>query len=124
MANILIVDDDSDIAEGLAELLFAVGHETRSAANGVEGLRRITEDVPDVVLLDAEMPVLDGPGMARTLGDRHAGQRPIPIVVLSGSADIRNIARRMGTPHFLKKPFSLALLIEVIAAALTSDLAT
>jgi CheY-like chemotaxis protein len=119
LANILIVEDDCDTAEGLAELLFAIGHDTRTAPNGLEGLRRIAERVPDVVLLDAEMPILDGPGMARRLADQRAGLPRIPIVLISAAANIRDLARQMSTPHFLKKPFSLNVLIHAIEQALT-----
>lgn len=121
LANILIVDDDREIADTLAELLIPAGHATRTASDGAEGLRRIAEDVPELILLDVEMPILDGPGMARALATQRDGHPPIPIIVVSASADIRQLAERMGTRHFVKKPFSMNLLIEVVEQALDSS---
>jgi CheY-like chemotaxis protein len=121
LANILIVEDEREIAEGLAELLSEAGHGTRIAPDGVQGLRRIAEGVPDLILLDVEMPILDGPGMARALATERSGRPPIPIVVVSASPHIRRLAERIGTPHFVKKPFSLDRLIEVVNQALASS---
>jgi len=120
LANILIVDDDREIAEALADLLLPSGHSARTASDGAQGLRRIAEDVPELILLDVEMPMLDGPGMARALAAQRNGYPPIPIVVISASANIRQLADQIGTRHFVKKPFSWDLLIEVVERALAS----
>ena len=121
MANILIVEDEREIAEALAELLSEVGHRTRVAPDGVQGLRRVAENVPDLILLDLEMPMLDGPGMALALATERSGRPPIPIVVVSASPQIRQVAERIGSRHFVKKPFSLDLLVEVVDQALASS---
>jgi CheY-like chemotaxis protein len=119
LANILIVEDDCEIAETLAELLTPAGHVTRTAANGLEGLRMIADRVPDLILLDVEMPILDGPSMVKALAAaQHGGQPRIPIVVVSAAGNIREIAGRMGTPHYVKKPFSLGRLLELVTLAL------
>jgi DNA-binding response OmpR family regulator len=118
LANILIVEDDCEIAETVAELLTPAGHVTRTAANGLEGLRMIADRVPDLILLDVEMPILDGPGMVKALAGQHDGQPRIPIVVVSAAGNIRDIAGRIGTPHYVKKPFSLGRLLELVTLAL------
>src|SRR5262249_55420102 len=64
MANVLIVDDDFDAAEILADVLRSEGHEVELARNGHEGLATLAAKRPDVVLLDVEMPILTGPEMA------------------------------------------------------------
>jgi two-component system, OmpR family, response regulator PrrA len=114
LPNILIVDDDIEIAEAVSELLTGAGHATRIARDGAAGLRQVADEAPDLILLDVEMPVLDGPGMARALAAQRAGQHPIPIVLVSAARDVRTIAGSVGALQFLKKPFSRHDLIEVL----------
>ena len=120
MPSILIVEDDSEIADAMAELLISSGHVTRIACNGVDGLRQIGEAAPDLILLDVEMPVLDGPGMAKALAIQRAAERPIPIVLISAARDIKTAARLVGTPHYLEKPFSFDELLALIDRVLYS----
>ena len=120
MANILIVEDDLEIAESVAEVLTPAGHATRTACNGVEGLRMVAERLPDLILLDVEMPILDGPGMAEALALKRTDLPRIPIVIVSAARNIHKIAGWVGTPHYLKKPFSADQMIEVVDLALDS----
>lgn len=107
MADLLIVDDDRDVAELLGEALAHHGYHVRIAHDGEDGLRELSIRLPDVVLLDVEMPVLDGPGMAYQMFVRDLGLEAIPIVLLSGIVDLECVAARVGTPYFLGKPYSL-----------------
>jgi CheY-like chemotaxis protein len=66
-ADLLVVEDDRDAAEALAEVLRDAGHRVRLALDGEEGLGLLEEVPPDVVLLDVEMPVLTGPEMAASM---------------------------------------------------------
>jgi FixJ family two-component response regulator len=59
--------------------------------------------LPDGVLLDADMPVLNGPEMAHRMLLHDAGEEKIPIVLVSGRSDLPAVAGRMGTPYFLRK---------------------
>jgi len=104
MANILIVDDDSDTVEVSTELLESSGHRVQTGYNGKQGLKSLGEGkLPDCVLLDVDMPVLNGPGMAHQMLLHDAGEEKIPIVLVSARADLPTIAARMGTPYFLAK---------------------
>lgn len=102
--NVLIVDDDLDIADASKELLEGAGHKVRIRHNGEEGLSSLDEaPLPDCVLLDVEMPVLNGPEMVHQMLLHDAGEENIPILLVSGRNDLSAIARRMGTPYFLAK---------------------
>ena len=104
MANVLIVDDDADTLELTVELVESAGHRVQIGKNGEEGLRSLdARPFPDCILLDVEMPVLSGPGMAHKMLLHDAGEENIPIVLLSGSADLSEIAKKVGTPYFLAK---------------------
>jgi CheY-like chemotaxis protein len=120
LAHILIVEDDLEIADAVADLLLSAGHLVRVAGNGLEGLRKVTEEPPDLILLDVQMPVLDGPGMASALAAQREGQPPIPIVLISAGGDVRKVADRIGTAHFLRKPFSFDQIIGLVNLALAS----
>jgi len=104
MANVLIVDDDSDIADASQGLLEAAGHRVRVGHTGNEGLARLSEaPLPDCLLLDVDMPGLSGPGMAHEMLLHDAGEEKIPILLVSGGHDLPEVAARMGTPYFLTK---------------------
>src|ERR1041385_7239825 len=104
MANVLIVDDNIDVADVLSVLLESAGHNVRVAHGGEEGLALLSaESLPDCLLLDVEMPVLSGPAMAHQMLLHDAGEEKIPILLISGRNDLPAIAARMGTPYFLKK---------------------
>ncbi|HEX7842732.1 MAG TPA: response regulator [Kofleriaceae bacterium] len=114
----LIVDDDLDVAELLGEALVHYGHQIRIAHDGEAGLRELSIRLPDVVLLDVEMPVLDGPGMAYQMFVRDCGLEAVPIVLLSGVVDLERVAARVGTPYYLGKPYSLSAIRSMCERAL------
>jgi CheY-like chemotaxis protein len=118
MGDLLIVDDDPDIVEVLKEILSELGHAVRVAANGEEGLEQLRTKLPDLVLLDVEMPVLGGPAMAYRMFLEDMGRENIPIVLLSGVADLPLVAARTGTPYFLVKPYSMADLCSLVERAM------
>jgi DNA-binding NtrC family response regulator len=118
MADLLIVDDDRDIAEAAAESLACEGHTIRIARDGVEGLELLRERRPDVVLLDVEMPRLTGPEMAYQAFLTDAGLEQVPVVLLSGAVDLLRMAARVGTPYFLAKPYKLETLLALLARVL------
>jgi CheY-like chemotaxis protein len=84
MADLLVVDDDDDIGDMLADILRELGHTVRVGRNGEQGLTLLEERLPDAVLLDVEMPALTGPQMAVRMFLHDVGQEEIPIVLQSG----------------------------------------
>lgn len=123
MADLLIIDDDPDGAEALAEIMKAEGHEVRVGYDGEEGLRLASERTPDVALLDVEMPALTGPGMAYGMFVRDMGLEEVPVIFLSGVADLSDVAAKVGTPYFLPKPFRYRQIMDLLQRALTERVA-
>jgi len=80
--RVLVVDDDADVRKSMTELLEAENLEVQTAENGAEGLRMVENDVPDVVLLDLMMPVMDGMEFLRVLRSNpyHLG---LPVIVVT-----------------------------------------
>ena len=116
--SVLIVDDDIDLAWITAELLLQEGYDVRVARDGEEGLRLLRENMPDVLILDVEMPLLDGPSVAKRMLVEDCGLEEIPVVLVSGIADLAAVARRVGTPYVLGKPFDVGRLLAMVRSAL------
>lgn len=86
MAKILIIDDDEALRLMFEQVFVEAGHEVSLAANGREALERLNALIPDIILLDIEMPVMTGPEFAVNLR-RLAARRPelaIPYMVMTG----------------------------------------
>jgi DNA-binding NtrC family response regulator len=118
MASIVLIDDDDDVRETLADLLSMEGHHIRTGRNGVEGLQALDDGFPQLVLTDVEMPILDGRAMVYRMFVENLGRENIPIVVTSGAADLAGIAAAIGTPYFIAKPFTMDALNSTIDRAL------
>ena len=118
MADPLVVDHDSDLAEVVAELLQNHGYGVRIAHDGEEGLARLEERTPDLVVLDVDMPILQGPGMATVMLLRNCGLDLVPIVLVSGAVGLDASAAEAGTPYSLAKPCSPGALLSLVGPAL------
>jgi DNA-binding NtrC family response regulator len=123
LADLLIVDDDPDSAQALADLMRAEGHDVRVGFNGQEGIRLAHQQRPDVALLDVEMPILGGPGMAHQMLIHDMGLEEVPVVLLSGVANLDYVAAQVGTPYFLGKPYRYEQLVALVERALVERLA-
>jgi two-component system, OmpR family, KDP operon response regulator KdpE len=115
VADLLVVDDDPDLAEILAGLLEAAGHTVRVGRDGEEGLRLVAERHPDLVLLDVEMPCLTGPEMSYRMFLHDVGEDKIPIVLASGVTNLARVASDVGTPYFLAKPYGIESVLRMVA---------
>ena len=103
--SILVVDDNRDAAELLAELLGARGHEVRVALDGHAALAVVDNFVPDVAVLDIGLPVMDGYELAERLLERLAPRRPALIALTGyGQERDRRRARQSGFDFHLVKP--------------------
>jgi DNA-binding response OmpR family regulator len=118
VADLLLVEDELDIAIPLKMFLEIEGHAVRRAENGQAGLKEIAQKFPELILLDVEMPKLTGPQMAIRLLIEDCGRENIPILLLSGVNNLTEVAKRIGTPYFLAKPFSFDELAVVLKKAL------
>ncbi len=109
---VLVVDDDDDVSEFVADALSNRGYRTQHARNGLEALQRIAETEPQLILLDMRMPVMDGWTFAATLREQYG--RRIPLVVVTAAEDSKLRADDVGANADLGKPFDLARLYEVV----------
>ena len=84
IARILVIDDDAGLREALGEFLGTRGYATRLAVDGVGGMAAVMEDAPDVVLLDIEMPGLNG---VAALNAIRAMAPDLKVIMVSGTTD-------------------------------------
>ena len=103
---VLVVDDNADMREHLIGIL-APNHRIETAANGLDGLKKIVELLPDLVICDVMMPVMTGDEMARRMLE-DVSIRDIPLLMLTAKMDdaLKVALLREGVRDYLAKPFS------------------
>ncbi len=116
-AEVLIVEDDAAIAEGLALNLRLAGFRPEVVGDGVAASERIHARVPDLVLLDISLPRKNG---LELLGELRAEGLMVPVIVLSARQDEfdKVAALRLGADDYVTKPFALAELMARVGAVL------
>lgn len=124
MATILVVDDEPDIRQLVQLNLELDGHRVLTASNGNEALAVLEDEIPDVMLLDLNMPELDGWSVLQRIkdaGDADVNQIPVLMLTAYDTADYRVRGGIEGAIRYLTKPFSPNTLREEIREALEGD---
>jgi two-component system KDP operon response regulator KdpE len=113
---ILVVDDEPRMINFMRLNLELEGMRVLSAANGREALDRVREDMPDIVLLDVMMPIMDGFETLRRLRQSS----PVPVIILTAKGDEEDRVRglELGADDYVNKPFSHRELVSRIRAVL------
>ncbi|WP_456431168.1 sigma-54-dependent transcriptional regulator [Thermosulfuriphilus sp.] len=103
--RILVVDDEESIIESLSGILEDEGFEVEGAISGQEALNKVSESVPDLVLLDVWLPDLDGLDVLREL---KVGYPDLPVIIISGHGTVETAVRatKLGAHDFIEKPLS------------------
>src|SRR5687767_15934402 len=92
------------------ELLTSEGYSVRTASNGAAALQVVDEPggwLPDVILLDVDMPVMDGYAFGRAYRERCPGTPHAPIIVVTAAVHPEQAAERVGAVASIRKPFHL-----------------
>jgi signal transduction histidine kinase/CheY-like chemotaxis protein len=115
--RLLIVDDNVDSAESLAELLALTGHDVRTAHDGAAGLTAAESFRPEVVLLDIGLPRVNGYEVARRIRDTPALRGALLIAMTGyGQEEARHLSKEAGFDHHLVKPVDLSELNRLLAS--------
>src|SRR6185436_17120647 len=120
MPTVLIVDDEKNIRATLARGLRLEGYRTEEAANGIEALKILDESGIDLVLLDVQMPEMDGLALLAAMRDR--GLR-LPAIVLTAHGSIERAVQavKLGAYDFIEKPPSIERILLAASHALDRD---
>ncbi len=117
--KILLIEDNLEIRENTAEILQLAGYGVIVAENGREGIAQVQKEIPDLILCDIMMPVLDGFGVLHLLGknEKTAG---IPFIFLTARSERTDIRKgmEMGADDYLTKPFDDIELLNAIESRL------
>jgi CheY-like chemotaxis protein len=113
MARILVIDDNPAIRQVLQCCLPGFGHLVSVAEDGPEGLLAATVESTDLILIDVDMPLMDGITVCETL-KRDPMRRHIPVLIMTGrpTHEIRRLAFDAGAMAVLSKPFTWEVLLE------------
>jgi len=118
--KILIIDDDRALAAMLVEYLAPLGLKLSSADSATAGLGMLKQDAFDALILDVMLPDIDGFEVARRIRGGQAGERDIPILMLTARGDEtdRIVGLELGTDDYLPKPFNPRELLARLRAIL------
>ena len=122
MKKILIIEDNDDIRENLAEILELAGYEAHTAENGKKGVEKAEQIVPDLILCDVMMPVLDGYGVLSIVNKKPV-LADIPFVFLTAKAEKTDFryGMNLGADDYITKPFETNELLSVIEMRLVKS---
>jgi len=113
--RILVVEDQEDLRGVLRDLLTGSGYTVLEAGDGEAGVAKANSNRPDLILMDIEMPVIDGYEAARRI-KADPFLKPIPIIAVSSFAikGDEEKARAAGCDHYVTKPYSPMQLLRLI----------
>ena len=125
-AKILVVDDDPDIVEAVRAILEAHSHQVVAASNGEEGLAKLKEERPDLMILDLLMPKMDGFAVLKELQDpRRSKYSNVPILILTSVREDASRRRyeletglELNFDDYVEKPLDPHTLVERVGKLL------
>jgi len=112
-----VVEDDTSIRELLVELLESEAYLVDSAVNGLEGLKYLQTQIPDLILIDLMMPVMDGYTF-RSEQLKNEKWSKIPTIVMSAESSAKEKMKNYNISAFLSKPVELDTILRTVAAFL------
>jgi FixJ family two-component response regulator len=117
---VMVVDDDANVRRGLAHLLEAEGYAVRAYADAADFLAQPAPLAPSCLILDMQMPRLDGMSVLQHMAERHLA---LPVIFLTGHGTIplSVAAMKAGANEFLTKPVDPDALLAAVDEALASD---
>jgi two-component system response regulator (stage 0 sporulation protein F) len=113
-STILVIDDQPGIRRLLMEVLTEEGYTVYAAANGYEGIQKVKELTPDIILMDMKMPGMDGIETLRELKQINQAEKVI-MMTAYGELELVNQAKGLGAFAYITKPFDIISLCTMIS---------
>jgi CheY-like chemotaxis protein len=118
MARVLVIDDEPDIVRLIGKVLSGRGHIVATARDGASALTRVDLEPPDVIILDSDLPKIDGAEVCRRI-KTDASTKGIPVVMLTSQyIDIYDVGADGGPNAFVVRPFVRDVLANAVERAL------
>jgi len=117
--KILVIDDEEKVQELVLDILLPHGYTMYSARNGEEGVAKAKEIIPNLILLDIMMPIMDGFKVQETLKEDKSTEH-IPIVFITAKTSLHDTMRAMssGAAGYIEKPFDVKRLLRKVKSLL------
>lgn len=122
MKKVLVIDDDRIMRENMAELLELVGYDVVVAKEGKEGVEKAQHLLPDLIICDIKMPVLDGYGVLHILS-KNPETAGIPFIFVTAKTERKDLRKgmEMGADDYLTKPFEDTELLKAVETRLSKS---
>jgi len=118
MARVLVIDDEPDVVRLIVKVLSGRGHVVQIARDGASALARVKHEPPDMILLDSDLPKIDGAEVCRRI-KTDAATRGIPVVMMTSSyIDIYEVGADVGPEAYVVRPFVREVLANVVERVL------
>lgn len=123
MPTVLVIEDESDIADNLCDLLDALGYQTLQAHDGATGIKAAQERHPDLIICDVRMPKHSGHEVLRTIRGDAGWGAAVPFIFLTASteAQLRDESLELGADAFVRKPFNVDQLVSTIESLVGNE---
>jgi DNA-binding response OmpR family regulator len=112
--RVLVIEDDPDVRKLITDSLRAAGLDPVPAVDGAQALRTVIARKPAAIVLDLGLPDFDGAQFVTRWRERRPDSRDVPIVVVSGRADRREVAGLLGAARVFGKPFEVDELVGAV----------
>jgi DNA-binding response OmpR family regulator len=113
--QILVIEDEPQLARHVCSALYRCGHEVRAEHDGAKGLAAVLNESPDLVVLDLNLPTMDGMAVLEQMQKAHCTSRVIILTAL-GDVDHRIKGLKAGADDYVAKPFSMEELVARVEA--------
>jgi CheY-like chemotaxis protein len=118
MARVLVIDDEPDVVRLIVKVLSGRGHVVQIARDGASALGRVKHEPPDVILIDSDLPKIDGAEVCRRI-KTDATTRAIPVVMMTSSyIDLYEVGADGGPEAYVVRPFVREVLANVVERVL------
>ena len=118
MARVLVIDDEPDVVRLVVKVLSGRGHIVQVARDGASALALVKHEPPDMILVDSDLPKIDGAEVCRRI-KADAATRRIPIVLMTQSyIDIYDVGAESGPDAFVVRPFVREVLANAVERVL------
>ena len=114
--KVLLADDEPDVVEMMAKKVAEAGYATVIAYDGEDALRKIKSELPDIVLLDINMPHMSGFDVLRSLRTAPPQEKWIPVVIVSARGELPDMQKgfELEADHYLTKPCGMEDILKAI----------
>ena len=117
--EILLIEDEESVRQMVTKILLKNNFGVREAVDGLDGLRQIDVQHPDLIITDVMMPNLDGLTLVKAL-KRHKETKAIPVIFLTAKGDARSMIEgiNVGAKYYVPKPFQMDDLLSKVGKVL------